>query len=354
MGELLSVVAVAARTAVGLTAESSAAAVRAGVSRVEQHPHMVDAAGERLCGACDRLVSPDLWGAPRLLALLRPALLEMAGKLTRHGPQRFLRVILALPDQRPGHSADDSRALLAALAHERVPGIDRLEIACEGSGHAGAFVALQRAIAAASAGGDEVVVAGGVDSYFHPDTVDWLEEHHRLARTGEPSGFPPGEGVALIAVASPAAQRRLGLPSLARVRGVATGLEPRTLDSDEGVMGEVLSGVLRRASSEGATVGARVEGIFCDINGERWRTDDWGFAALRLPQLFRDATSYVSAVGQWGDVGAASGALGCLLAIQSWQRRYAAGPRALVWGASWGGLRGAAVLEQRDGERCRP
>jgi 3-oxoacyl-[acyl-carrier-protein] synthase-1 len=334
---------------VGLTAESSAAAVRAQVSRVEQHPYMIDAAGEKLCGARDRSVDPDVWGAPRLLALLRPALLEMATKLTRNGPQRLLRVILALPEQRPGHSADDSRSLLAALARETLPEIERLTIECVGMGHAGAFVALERAVAVTSADDDTVAVAGGLDSYFHPDTVDWLEERHRLARAEEPSGFPPGEGVALVALTNRGVCRRSGFRPLAHVRGVATGREPRTPDSDEGVMGEVLSRVLARASAD--SVGGareRLDGIFCDINGERWRTDDWGFAALRLPQLFHDPTSYVSAVGQWGDVGAATGALGCVLAVQSWQRCYAAGPRALVWGASWDGQRGAVVLTQAE------
>ena len=47
------IVATAVRCAVGLTAESAAAAIRAGISRVAEHPFMVDAAGEKLLCARD-------------------------------------------------------------------------------------------------------------------------------------------------------------------------------------------------------------------------------------------------------------------------------------------------------------
>jgi 3-oxoacyl-[acyl-carrier-protein] synthase-1 len=89
-----------------------------------------------------------------------------------------------------------------------------------------------------------------------------------------------------------------------------------------------------------------ISDTYADINGERARTEDWGFTLMRTAQCFVDGTAYVSAVGRCGDVGAATGALGCALAVQSWQREAAKGPRALVWAGSWGGLRGAAVLER--------
>jgi 3-oxoacyl-[acyl-carrier-protein] synthase-1 len=88
----------------------------------------------------------------------------------------------------------------------------------------------------------------------------------------------------------------------------------------------------------------RVDDVFCDINGERHRADEWGFLALRSPGVFRDSTAYSTAVGSWGDVGAAWGALGCVLAIQAWRRNYATGPRTLVCAGSQSGLRGAALL----------
>ena len=152
----------------------------------------------------------------------------------------------------------------------------------------------------------------------------------------------------MLALMSRGERVRRRLPVLGRVRSVASGREPRSLDSDAGLLGEGLSDVVRRVTDGLHGPADRVDDIYCDINGERHRADEWGFTAMRLSTAFRDATVYRTAVGSWGDVGAASGALGCVLATQAWSRGYARGPRALVWGSSTTGLRGATVLEQGE------
>jgi len=91
-----------------------------------------------------------------------------------------------------------------------------------------------------------------------------------------------------------------------------------------------------------------ISDVYCDINGERARTEDWGFALARTSERFRDGTAYTSFVGECGELGAATPAIGCVVAVQSWRRKYALGPRALIWAGSWGGLRGAAFLEQGE------
>jgi 3-oxoacyl-[acyl-carrier-protein] synthase-1 len=88
-----------------------------------------------------------------------------------------------------------------------------------------------------------------------------------------------------------------------------------------------------------------VDDVYGDINGERYRTDEWGFAVLRTNHALRSVQSEVP-TQCWGDVGAASGALGCMLAVRAWARGYAKGTRALVWAGSDGGLRSAVVLEE--------
>ena len=92
----------------------------------------------------------------------------------------------------------------------------------------------------------------------------------------------------------------------------------------------------------------RIDDLYCDINGERHRTDEWGFTALRHHAAIRDGSDYVTAAGAWGDVGAASGVLSCVLAIRAWERRYAHGPRALIWASSPAGLRGVVILEREE------
>jgi 3-oxoacyl-[acyl-carrier-protein] synthase-1 len=343
------IVALGARTAVGLRAESSAAAIRAGVSRVREHPFIVDAAGDKLRCAYDGELDPTILGYQRLLSLARAALLEVVQKLTarREYPAR-LPVLLALPEVRPGFGKDHARFVQQAIASDQLAGIAGLDVERSGEGHAGALRALELAVQRVASGQNELCVVGGADTYLDADTLDWLDADMRLLRDEIRSGFPPGEGASVLAVANNATRAALGLPSLARIRRVTTAHEKRRADSEEGLLGEALTEAISRAG-EALRDHELFSDVYCDINGERDRTDDYGFALLRTSQLFRDGTAYTMSTTQCGDLGAASAAFHCLLATQAWQRGYARGPTALVWGASWTGLRGAAVLEQSAG-----
>ncbi len=347
MSRAVHVVAVGARTPVGLQAESAAASVRARISRVRAHPFMVDSTGEKLRCAYDARLDPSLMGAARLLALAHAALGELHSKVTRNTPTpTSVPVLVALPESRPGLPAHHLEWLVQSLGAQWLANLQALQVHAVGVGHAGALHALETAAGMVAQGKVELCIAGGVDSYLEADSIAWLDSERRLACDDIRSGFPPGEGAGFLALASQSARVRLGLPSLARIRGIATAHETRALDSDEGTLGEALTQAVLAAGADLQPDREVVTDLYCDINGERWRTDDWGFALLRSQRLFQDGSVYTSAVGEWGDVGAASGALGCILAIQAWQRRYARGPRAMVWGSSWSGLRAAAVLEQ--------
>lgn len=344
------IAAAAVRCAVGLTAESAAAAIRAGISRVAEHPFMIDAAGEPLLCARDSRIDAKVLGAERLVVLAEHALREIVTKLTLRGAARApIPVLLALPEPRPGFTAEHVAWLQQRLTACAVPFIGEIVVQPVGGGHAGSLSALRLAVERIRAGRDELCIAGGVDSYFDADTLDWLESELRLARAGVRTGFSPGEGAALLAVCSDAARTQLGLPSLARVRAVACTFEQRDPKSQEGVLGEALTEAVSAVTGELRLPHEIVSDVYGNINGERARTEDWGFALLRTAERFRDGTAYVSAVGECGDIGAATGALGGALAVQAWQRGYAHGPRALVWAGSWSGVRAAALLEQGAG-----
>lgn len=341
------IVAASARTAVGLSAESSAAAVRAGISRVRVHAFLVDLAGDEVrCGA-DAVLEPALLGARRLVALAESGLSEITAKLIHQSSwSPPVQAFLALPELRPGFSERDVGEVARALSVPR-PGTGALAVCVEArsSGHAGALRGLEEAYIRIARGQSELCVIGGVDSYLDPATVGWLDRERRLARDGIRGGFSPGEAAAWVALASEQARARLALRSLATVRVVATDLEQRDPNGSDGLMGEGMSRVLARVTTT-LRPSEQLENIFCDINGERMRTDDWGMAVLRAGALLRDGTVYRTPVAQLGDVGAASGALNCILATQAWQRGYAGADTALVWGASWGGLRAATLLDK--------
>ena len=341
MTQYAEILAVGARTPVGLTAESAAAAIRAGVSRLGDHPFLVDGAGEMVRVARDARLDPLLLGASRMAPIALSAVSESLAKLpaAELGP---LALLLVLPETRPGFSDQDAAEVTRGLVAALPPAISRVEVV--GRGHAGGLQALAAARQRVERDAGAVVIVG-VDSYLDPRTLEWLESDRRLASADTRAGFTPGEAAGALIVASEALRRRIGAAPLARIRGAASASESQTIHSEGEVLGVGLAAAIAGALRGLALPDERADAIYCDINGERYRSEEWGFAALRLGESLRDS-AYETSTDGWGDVGAASGVLGCVLAAQAWARGCAAGPRALVWAGSESGLRGAAVLEK--------
>lgn len=346
------IVALAARTPVGLCSEATAAAIRAGICRVAEHPYLIDPVGSRLCCGFDFQIDPDLMGSERVLALARPALREVAAKLSANRPVDSVlhgnpvSLFLTLPEPRPGLGERELVQVGSLLASTKLPELPvQVEALC--NGHPGALAGLEAAQRAITLGECELCIVAGVDSYLDADALTWLSAERRLAHAEMRGGFAPGEGAAMVALASEAACAALGLRSLGCL--VAARCEHGGPDPEEtGPLGTSLTNVIRQVGARlcGRPGPVVIDDVYCDINGERSRTDDWGFALLRTAALFRDGSAYRSPVAACGDLGAATAALNVVLAVSAWERGYASGPRALIWGASWGGLRGAALLER--------
>jgi 3-oxoacyl-[acyl-carrier-protein] synthase I len=305
---------------------------------------MIDGDGEPLRSGYVSTIEPELLGAARMVELARRAVRDIAGALANAGPlARALPLWLAVPEARPGFDAAEAARLVQAVAAEEAFEHGLL-VQAQGRGHAGALLGLQQAAREIAGGREDFCLVGGVDSYFDAETLDWLDADRRVSRASRRGGFPPGEAAAMLALASGAFQLRAGLPSLARVRAVACTHEARDETAPEGLLGEALTaaylevgGALRRPQE-------RFDDLYCDINDERARTTDLGFALLRAGHLFRDGTAYITPVTCTGDVGAATAALNCALAARSFARGHAAGDNVLISAASWSGLRGAALL----------
>lgn len=338
----LEIVGVAARTPVGLTAETSAAAVRAGISRLRAFP-FVTPQGEPLTVAVDPGLDDRVEGRARLSPMLAGVVDEIRSKLGALDPSRACDVLLALPERRPGFADDDLEWVverIAELLHaRRIPA--RVQIG--GRGHAGVFACVERVAELHARGSASLSLVLGLDSHVHVATFAWLEARRQLAQPAARGGFVPGEAAACLALASRALRQQKRLPCLAHVAGIGIAQERLSRDSETGSFGVGMTEAVLRAAEGLALPGEAADAVYCDINGERYRSEEWGFFALRAHQAIR-APRYEAPSSSWGDVGAAFGALGAILAVQSFARGYAPGPRALVMAGSEGGLRGAMFL----------
>jgi 3-oxoacyl-[acyl-carrier-protein] synthase-1 len=125
-------------------------------------------------------------------------------------------------------------------------------------------------------------------------------------------------------------------------------VEANCIHTDTVCIGEGLSAAFQQALAGLPSGNARVDHTICDMNGEPYRGNEFGFARLRSSGRFAAGSEFDTPADCWGDVGAASGPLFAILAAFAARKRYAPGPLTLLWASSQGGGRAAALLQAAD------
>jgi len=342
------IIGVGARTPVGLTAPAAAAAVRASISGIGDHPYMLDKAGEKMSVAMDPELSPELNGFDRLLVLAKSALEEARVPLSLINNQNLssIPIIVGLPHLRPGLEQNFETQFADRLSHQNhdssTPRFYPVQPII--GGHSAGLMALEEGWRKIQAGQTEFCLVGGVDSYMHPDTLEWLDQEEQLMSAKNRSGFPPGEGAGFCLLASSKRAKKLQCEILGWVVGVATAHEQNRIKTETICIGEGLSAAFSAITSRLKLPEEKINTIYCDMNGERYRTEEFVFTALREQAAFVDVHDTTHPADCWGDIGAASGPLFTCLAVASSQRGYAKGPRPFMWTSSEGGQRSTALL----------
>lgn len=350
------VVGLGARTAVGMTAPATAAAVRAGISGFGQHPFMVDTAGNRMIVAFAPYLSIDVAGAERLAEFAGPAAVEAIEPLaSAPGEKSAMPVFVGLPPVRPGRSSDLTAVIDRVRAEIGSCGLRVEKVAVSESGHAAGTMAVQAAWSVIRSGVAEFAVAGGVDSYLDPETLEWLEANEQLHSAGpenNPYGFIPGEAAGFVLLASAPAAARFQLTAALELPMVATTKETKLIKTDAICTGEGLTALFCSLAAP-LPPGTQADDLYCDMNGEPYRADEFGFATIRAGGLFKDPSEFNAPADCWGDVGAASGPLFLVLAEAAARKGYASGPLAGAFTSSESGERSGFVTHTRlvDGRR---
>lgn len=250
-------------------------------------------------------------------------------------------VFLAAPEK--GRADDDGRfdgAIVAAIAEAAHMAVDVGRSRAIRAGHAGVAIAVAAALEEIARGAPAVVV-GGVDSYFHPDVLAWLDEEHRLHALDAENGFVPGEGAAFFVLGP-----KLGGAAPVSVRRAVVGREETVL-GDEPNIGASMTGILRELCA--SAPGERLAWSMSDVNAERHRVREWGLASGR--GAFADDAVHDRPVDDLGDLGAASGAVFAALACELYRVGGAKRSSVCVALASDGAERGAFLLAHEGGTR---
>lgn len=351
-GNAVVVVGLGARTAIGMTAAASAAAMRAAIAGFGQHPFMVDTAGNRMIVASAPYLNIDVAGANRLVELALPAVAEALTPLTSLEERTSIPVFVGLPANRPGRPASVLSVVerIGSAVAQRALVVGR--VALNEAGHASGMMAVRAAWEAVRAGDADFALAGGIDSYLEPETLEWLETNDQMHSAGpenNPYGFVPGEAAGFVLLASTVAAARHNLTPALELSAMAFAREQKLIKTESICLGEGLTALFRALQGDPPLY--QVDHVFCDMNGEPYRSDEFGFAVIRAGSLFVDPSSFSTPADCWGDVGAASGPLFLVLADAAARNQYAPGQLVAGFASSESGERcGFVARSHVDGE----
>lgn len=350
----------------GPTLPLADAALRARLALLRRHPFYVDRCGVPVKASYFPGPAFGL-DARRWCSLAVSALNELADTLAP-SPQLLMRpcqLWLVLPGSgRAGVPPDLADRLITTARHDRLAW---RQIRTIRGGHAVGVHALRQASQAA-AQEQSLAVVLAVDSWLHPEALESLEHDRRLHGAHapyegrprpNPYGRVPGEGAAAVAlIHQPPGRAWLAQTNpqpWATIAGMALAEERLTFDTAGPCVGKGLTQAAAQALGRRRRDACAIGHLSVDLNGEPYRADEFGFAALNLaaalaPDCQRTVPALVS-----GDLGAASAICQVALAAYRFHRRPDSAPATqLVLCSSDDPLRAAVVLDAPTPRREQP
>ncbi len=329
-------------TPIGINAPMTASSVRCGISRFRE-TYMIDRAGNNMVVSLVSVIDEALMGLERFATLALPAAKESLAVLDKTVlGQIRLPLFLALPPDRPGLDSRIGTELVTRLGMEL--GILFSTVELLPYGHAAGLMGLEKAVQVLKTGQAEACMVGGVDSYWHPDTLEWLDENKRLKSDVNPDGFIPGEGAGFLLVTTMPWAQRYNLKPQGTILSTASDREPHPFVSDGVCIGEGLTRALQKALKILDGTEYKADWVICDMNGESFRGNEWAYAYLRTGKYHRDPLEIWHPADCWGDMGAASGLLLTPIALEAMNRHYSRGTNPLIFTASDTQERSAVIL----------
>ena len=340
-------------TSLGTDAPRTAAAVRAGLSRVRTSP-FYDRRGEPiyLSTVPDKDL-PELH--PSLVIADEPAPLEREARMTRLAGAALreamasapeldrIPLLLALPETLSGRSPAAGPHFLRRLTMQAGLSLDLNASRVAPGGRAAGVALLAEALDRIASRAAPAVVIGGVDSPWVADWLAALDDEDSLRAAGVFDGFTPGEAASFVLIGPPGSARRARREPIARLLGVGIASEPGHRYSAEPYRGEGLSAALHALFTQvGSGIGP-IRTVYAGINGESFHAKEWGVSLLRHRPRFAEDFGFFHPADRLGDTGAAAGPLLLGLAALGIEKGYRPSP-CLVWCSSDMGARGAAVI----------
>jgi 3-oxoacyl-[acyl-carrier-protein] synthase-1 len=329
---------VAMITPVGLSAPTSCAAMRAGISRLQDlgifHP-----TSEPLVGAY--VEAADSADAEIHVHLLTVCLRELTVDWSPADIAETAWFLCLSDPRRVGRPARIERWLLPKLESRLGWSLPTDRVWVIQAGRTAVLRGLREARQLLTRGGVGRCVVAGVESGVDETSVAWLYKTHRLKTPENPDGLHPGEAAAAAEIlATPLAS---GLD--VRVTGLGFGVEPNPIGSDLPCRADGLTEAVRSALAEAQLDIGDLDGRLSDVTGEQYYFRETSLVVGRLLRRHKDGFPLWHCADAIGDVGAAVGAVLLGMAATALRKGYAPGPNLICQTSADNGGRAAAIVQ---------
>jgi 3-oxoacyl-[acyl-carrier-protein] synthase-1 len=316
-------------TSLGGSLEVSVAAARAGVRRM-----LIDDATETNIAPVGPLVGKE--PAERARAMLLPVLDEVM-----RGPKPTLPLKLGVWIAAPAalRPAQLVKRPLTRIEGFTLTGVK--EVGGHGSAPLAALPQVAQALARQEA---DLALVIAFDVRTDGASLAAALDEEKTIGLGRCWGHAPGDAAAAVLLGGPAGMVAAGRTPQFTVVATGVGREPVLPKDTTPCIGTGLTEAIQAALG-GLAKDAKIDVIVTDINGERARSDEWGFTIPRITERVKDPDAAAIPATCWGDTGAANGLLAMGFGAAILRDLEPPDARVLVWTGGDQHERAAVVLQ---------
>lgn len=302
-------------TPVGFNAETTAASVRAGLSRLRESGNFWDSRGNPILEASPGVRDEETDELKSTRDYSRICLENLLRNLAQHRILEGRKVEFFLGcavKTRPGpryeerflETLDSKELQLKSLA-------ERAGLQIFRAGNAAVIKALQHAQQLLAQDSSACCIVGGIDSLLDEDTLRGYEQAARLKSSsmGRSQGLIPAAAAGFLLIESQEYAIRAGRPVIARLSGVGCATDPSSFSSGSPNQAKGLTEACSEAMTLSGTNPEEITAVFTDLSGERFHAREWNLAEIRCFQNASSSRQLWHPADCMGSVGAASGAI---------------------------------------------
>lgn len=314
----------------GLTADSSYAAIRAGLDRFQELPYQDDQ-GEQLKGSLLTALGVTTSARKRWLPLLRYAIGDALRELRLPSEVHLMLVLPELPARSDLFVRDLADVLGAEVSSQRTQFFT--------GGPCAAYEAIEAARLLIARPASPTVLVAAADSLISGRVLlDWSRQQ-RLLTQDNSDGLIPGEAAAAVVLAHWAPVPR------GSVLAVGFGAEAGLPSNDVPLRGHGIAAAARAALSHCDLTMHDIDLRLSDAAGESYSFREQALAVLRTLRQNKSAFPLWRAAAALGHTGVAAGLCNLVIALSAARAGRFPGRRAIAYTADDSGKRAALILQ---------